>query len=54
MIEYSLNIMNIHRIGKSGIMNGFTRKRSTQRLKHTGNLFKKNPQMKDVYKFYKF
>ena len=27
---------------------GVTRKRSTKRLKHTGNLFRKNLQLKDV------
>ena len=27
---------------------GVTRKRSTKRLKHTGNLFRKNPHLKDV------
>ena len=26
---------------------GVTRKRITKRLKHTGNLFRKNPQLKD-------
>ena len=27
---------------------GVTRKRSTERLKHTGNLFRKNLHLKDV------
>ena len=27
---------------------GVTRKRNTKRLKHTGNLFRKNLQLKDV------
>ena len=30
------------------IRHGVTRKRSTKRLKHTGNLFRKNLQLKDV------
>ena len=30
---------------------GVTKKRSTKRLKHTGNLFRKNLQLKDVCKF---
>ena len=28
---------------------GDTRKRSTKRLKHTGNLFRKNQQLKDAF-----
>ena len=27
---------------------GVTRKRNTKRLRHAGNLFRKNPQLKDV------
>ena len=31
-----------------GTTTGVTRKRTTKRLKHTGNLFGKNLQLKDV------
>ena len=31
------------------LRHGVTRKRSTKRLRHTGNLFRKNLQLKDVY-----
>ena len=52
----SPNIQSFFLIGTHSIQGGatttrhrVTRKRSTKMLKHTENLFKKNPQLKDIF-----
>ena len=45
-----LFLIGIHSIQDwtANARHGFTRKRGTKRLKHTGNPFRKNPQLKGV------
>ena len=50
LLQFCFFLIGIHPIqGWTVIMrHGVTTKRSTKRLKHTGNLFRKNLQLKDV------
>ena len=45
---FSIGIHSMMQGWTATTRHGVTRKRSTKRLKHTGNLFRKNLQLKDV------
>ena len=50
VLSISFFLIGIHsmRGSTATTRHGVTRKRSTKRLKHTGNLIRKNQQLKDI------
>ena len=48
MKEFFLIWIHFMQVRPATMRHEFTRKRSTKKIKHTGNLFRKNLQLKDV------